>query len=154
MRGALAWSSVSAAISLLCVDASAETTGDACQLAPSSEPSATGPSLGLRVGYAFPTGSVTRGDAFRDNLTGMIPIWLDAGYRLSRPFYLGAYFQWAPAFVADGVCSPVLSCSAYDVRFGVNVHWHMRWMTQEGMWKGPIDPWIGLGTGYESAITH
>jgi hypothetical protein len=84
----------------------------------------------------------------------MLPIWLDAGYRLSRQFYVGAYFQWAPAFVAGDSCPKNLSCSAYDLRAGANVHWHFKWLIAHGAWAPAFDPWIGLGTGFESAIIH
>jgi hypothetical protein len=84
----------------------------------------------------------------------MVPLWLDAGYRLSRQFYVGAYFQWAPAFVSDDSCPKNLSCSAYDLRGGANVQWHFKWIIAEGTWAGAFDPWVGLGVGYESAIVH
>jgi hypothetical protein len=84
----------------------------------------------------------------------MLPVWLDAGYRLSRQFYVGAYFQLAPAFVASDVCPKNLSCSAYDVRAGANVHWHFKWAIGGGAWAGAFDPWVGIGTGYENASIH
>jgi hypothetical protein len=84
----------------------------------------------------------------------MLPIWLDAGYRLSRHFYAGAYFQVAPAFVASEVCPKNLSCSAYDIRAGANLHWHIKWAFANGAWAGAFDPWLGIGTGYEGAYIH
>src|SRR4051794_17101118 len=47
-----------------------------------SAPRATGFSLGLRLAYAFPLGSLSKNDALSSNLSGMLPLWLDAGYRL------------------------------------------------------------------------
>jgi hypothetical protein len=84
----------------------------------------------------------------------MIPIWLDGGYRVSRQFYLGGYFQWAPAFVSGDSCPSNVSCSAYDFRVGANVHWHFKWLFGSGRWAGAFDPWVGVGSGYESAVIH
>jgi hypothetical protein len=88
----------------------------------------------------------------RSNFDDMVPLWFDAGYRLSEQVYLGAYFQWAPIFVADEACSKNLSCSATDLRFGIDVHWHFKWIIGKGQWAGRFDPWVGLGTGHESAM--
>src|SRR5439155_1948159 len=122
--------------------------------APSPSPRERGFFFGVRVAYAFPKGSLTKSDALAGNVSAMVPLWLDAGYRANRQFDLGAYFQWAPAFVADQVCSKDLSCSAYDVRIGIDARWHFKWILGEGRWAGPFDPWVGVGTGYESAVTH
>jgi len=85
----------------------------------------------------------------------MLPVWFDAGYRWSDQFYTGAYFQWAALFVSDEVCPKKLfTCSADDLRFGLNVHWHFKRLIEHGDWAGAFDPWVGLGTGYESALTH
>jgi hypothetical protein len=43
-----------------------------------------------------------------------------------------------------------LSCSAYGFRAGVNVHWHLRSLLK----NDSFDPWIGVGTGYESATIY
>jgi hypothetical protein len=174
MRGAFLVGSLSAAIALVPVRAVA----DAQQAAPAPPPAVpsapapesaaaspqpstgcderheSGMSLGLRIGFALPAGSVSTGDSLKSNLSNMVPIWLDAGYRFNPKLYAGAYFQWAPASVSDDVCSKDLSCSAYDIRLGANVLWHFKWIAGEGKWAGPFDPWVGVGTGYESAITH
>ena len=127
--------------------------------APSAFADATGAaplgiSLGLRSGWAFPMGALEKGDSQSSNFTGMLPVWFDAGYRWSDQIYTGAYFQWAPLFVSDDVCTKNLRCSGDDLRFGINVHWHFKRLIQNGDWGGPFDPWIGLGTGYESALVH
>jgi hypothetical protein len=121
---------------------------------PNEHVKSRGVSFGLRAGYALPAGALTKGDPIRSNLTGMLPLWLDAGYRVSEPIYLGAYFQWAPAFVSDDVCPLNLSCSANDLRFGIDVHWHFKQVFGEGAWVDKFDPWVGLGTGYESTTFH
>jgi len=119
---------------------------------PEPAPRRLGVSLGLRVGWGFPTGALTKSARMRSYYDDMVPVWFDAGYRPSELFYLGAYFQWAPVFVADEACPKNLSCSATDLRFGIDVHWHFKWIIGHGEWAGGFDPWVGLGTGYESSI--
>ena len=86
----------------------------------------------------------------RATFDGMVPIWLDAGYRIDRQLVIGAYFQWGLAFVADAVCPPPLRCAAKSYRFGANVAWHFKWVAGGGAWAGPFDPWFAFGAGYES----
>jgi len=112
-----------------------------------------GLSFGVRTGWSFPIGALQKNDSMRSNFTGMVPIWLDAGYRASKHLYLGAYFQLGPLFVSDDVCRN-LSCSGSDLRFGINAHWHFKWIIDGGAWAGRFDPWIGIGTGYESATAR
>src|SRR6185295_19688108 len=91
--------------------------------APSSKPTARGVSVGLRTAWGLPMGSREKGDAMGANFGGMIvPVWLDGGYRLSEAVYLGGYFQWGVPSVSDEICPKNLSCSASDVRAGLNVH--------------------------------
>lgn len=103
----------------------------------------SGLSFGLRVGYGFGMGDVIKDPdtgvplALSDGISGEIPIWLDAGYRFNPSLYLGAYFQYAPAFPKD--CS---GCSASNTRLGANLLYHF----SPG---AGFDPWAGIGFGYE-----
>ena len=45
----------------------------------------------------------------------------------------------------------IISCSATDLRFGANVHWHFL-AADPG--DRVVDPRVGLGAGYEIATTH
>jgi hypothetical protein len=120
--------------------------------AESGEDRVSGASIGLRTGWALPMAALEKNDPMKSNFTGMLPLWFDAGYRWNSTLYTGAYFQWAPLFVASDWCSKNLQCSATDVRFGIDAHWHFKGLINGGDWAGPFDPWIGLGTGYESAV--
>jgi outer membrane protein W len=116
----------------------------------------SGLALGLRVGYAIPMGKAgavpsqtgaanTRKDGLPDTVTGMVPLWFDVGYRLNPALYLGAFFQYGFAFVnKDNVtgCDQGISCSAHDISFGANLHYHI-------LPDAPFDPWLGVGFGYE-----
>jgi hypothetical protein len=114
-----------------------------------------GLALGLRLGYALPMGKAgapangffvdTSKDNLPDNLSGMIPIWLDVGYRVNPSIYVGGFFQYGFAFVNKDTrqeCSQGNSCSAHDIAFGANVHYHI-------LPAAPFDPWLGAGLGYE-----
>ncbi len=122
-------------------------------LAESGKPS--GLALGLRLGYALPMGKVgvpangaavnTSKDNLPDGITGMVPIWLDVGYRVNPSIYVGGFFQYGFAFINkdnNQGCNQGASCSAHDVAFGANLHYHILPAAQ-------FDPWIGAGLGYE-----
>jgi hypothetical protein len=123
--------------------------------APSRAPPQTAPergiSVGLRAGYAFPMGLWAKGDDLSANVRGMVPIWVDAGYRLSREFYVGAFGAWGFGSVADQLCPAPLSCSATDWRLGLDAHLHLAGLLRLAV---PIDWWVGLGAGYESTTLH
>jgi outer membrane protein W len=75
----------------------------------------------------------------------MIPIWIDAGFRANPNIYVGLFFQYGFAFVntdANADCTQGISCSATDVRLGLNLHYHFNPGTS-------FDPWLGVGAGYE-----
>jgi outer membrane protein W len=125
--------------------------------APAAKPG--GFSLGLRTGFALPMGRVgyiaidnvadTRSRPLSDKIMGMVPIWLDAGYRINPSVYVGAFFQYSFAFINNDKTPSCdqLSCSAHDISFGANVHYHLH----PG---ASFDPWIGAGVGYEMTSMH
>jgi|MudIll2142460700_1097286.scaffolds.fasta_scaffold162249_2 hypothetical protein len=106
---------------------------------------ASGFTFALRTGYAVPFG-----DAFQDTsgtglslsnlVSGSIPIWIDAGYRVDPNFHVGAFFDYGVAFAQ--VCPPAQNCSSSDIRLGAQVAYHV-------LPGAPIDPWIAIGFGYE-----
>ena len=126
-------------------------------------------SFGIRTGFAWPVGRIQgQSDAltaptfgtgttnapqdveFGDKYVGMLPIWVDAGYRFLENFYVGVYFQYGLAFPAGASgtnslgCPSGATCSGADYRVGVQAHWHV-------LPKRVFDPWFGLGFGYEVA---
>jgi len=103
------------------------------------------------LGYALPLGSVQSGDNLSDEWSGMLPIWLDAGYLITPNFFVGGYFQYGFAFVSSkapqgqGACGQSgVSCSGHDVRLGAELHYHI-------LPRNVFDPWVGAGIGYEWA---
>lgn len=93
--------------------------------------------LGLRLGYAFALGSAQEGIKMSDGTSGQIPIWLDAGYMVTPNILVGLYGQYG--FVQVKNCD---SCSAHDIRFGIQGQYHLAP-------EASLDPWLGLGVGYE-----
>ncbi|HEY8039520.1 MAG TPA: hypothetical protein VIF15_06990, partial [Polyangiaceae bacterium] len=120
----------------------------------------TGVEVGLRTGYAIPLGQIQglppnapAGAPTADLskvFSGVIPIWVDAGYRLNPNIYIGAFFQYGIGLVntandaTPGCAQSGVSCSASDMMFGIDAHYHL-------MPDQTIDPWVGLGVGYEIA---
>jgi hypothetical protein len=116
--------------------------------------------LALRTGFGLPLGNYAsvqalagvRDDdnAIGDDTHGVIPIWFDAGYRLSDRLLLGAYFMFgivlpktAPADnPLGGGCPEGFDCFATGVRLGVQAQYSFAP-------EAAIDPWLGLGMGYE-----
>lgn len=98
--------------------------------------------FGFRAGYGFNLSTCEGcGDPGK-----LIPLWADLGYRIHPNWYVGAFFQYAILQFPDSCqhfASPV-SCSGNDLRFGVNVHYHLRPNRR-------LDPWAGIGAGYEIA---
>ena len=104
-----------------------------------------GLTIGLRSGWAFPLGDRLSNDSLSESYVGLLPFWLDAGYRLSPRIFVGAYFQYGILFVTPSLCeAPLDSCHGYDLRAGIGAHYHLRP-------DGPVDTWFGAGIGYESS---
>jgi hypothetical protein len=121
--------------------------------APADEgsPAPAGVEVGLRTGYALPFGGISGASSgvnaisLSNSVSGVLPLWLDAGYRFSPNVYIGAFFQYGIGFVNSGnsVCGQAgASCSANDIQFGANFHYHLS-PTKK------VDPWGGIGVGYE-----
>lgn len=99
--------------------------------------------VGLRAGYALPLGDVSSGNAYSDFTKGIVPLQLDVGYRINGNWFAGAYFQYGLTNVKVPECDQSgVSCSASDLRFGIEGQYHL-------MPANALDPWVGLGVGYE-----
>ena len=121
--------------------------------------------LGLRTGFGVPFGRYAEVrtlasfrdpevNALSDDLHGVIPFWIDAGYRLSSRLTLGAYFVFglvlpkvAPAAnPLSGGCPRDFDCAATGLRAGITAEY--------AFLTGPVRPWLGLGVGYEWVQTR
>jgi hypothetical protein len=107
-------------------------------------------SVSLRTGYAMPMGWLRAGQPIRDTPenvedmhTGMVPLWLDAQVWVARSLSVGPSVQAGWTYLRGG-CPEGFSCRGRVLRLGVGAEWHPR--------RGePLDPWLGLGAGYEWA---
>lgn len=109
--------------------------------------------LGVRLGYAVPAGKVSGdqpsgvtagGQKLSDWFPSQIPIWLDAGYMVTPNVLVGLYGQYG--FLTTNGCDANESCSAHEIRFGLQGQYHLA----PGR---TIDPWLGAGVGYEFVST-
>jgi hypothetical protein len=122
------------------------------QTAAAAPPAATvvdrpGFDLGLRLGYAVPMGKIANGgtgamDNLSDGVSGMIPLQLDALYRINRQYSVGGYFGYGYAFTKDAACDTGASCSGSVMRLGIEGRANF-------VTAGSFMPWVGLGVGYE-----
>jgi opacity protein-like surface antigen len=107
-----------------------------------------GLSLGLRAGYAIPGGNIGKREAqdqddpLSDGVKGMIPFWLDLGFRITPHLAVGASLQYGYGLLNKDNLQGCNDCSADVIAFGAHVYLH----AAPG---GGFDPWVGLGAGYE-----
>lgn len=117
-------------------------------------------SAGLGFGYAAPLGSLAQANSGRTvplsgELSGQLPIVLEAGYRFARHFTAGVYMHVGyPLLVTTGQgiaatgchLAGVASCHGNAVlRVGVQLAFSF---TPDAT----LQPWVGVGAGYEKAI--
>jgi outer membrane protein W len=93
-----------------------------------------------------PTGTTAiSSNHLSDDYTGMVPISIDLGYRINPAIYVGVFAQYGFVSFNHGTnpaCLDGFDCSAHDIRFGLDLHYHF--LADVG-----FDPWIGAGVGYE-----
>lgn len=112
---------------------------------------APGIELGLRLGYGVPLGGAAPGSDLDQNIAGEIPVWGELGYRIDPHWMAGAYGLYGFGFLTHDeqrVCDAYqVSCSVSDLRLGAQLHYHF-------MPARKLDPWLGLGFGYEWLIAN
>jgi hypothetical protein len=106
--------------------------------------------LGVRIGIAYPSGSVGAGSpattpAVGDVATTWLPIGIDAGYRLWPSAYLGGTLEWGPTVgLGNGLCG------ACDVGYDLQVRAEVRFYMLPSRAPYPtLDPWLSFGFGWE-----
>lgn len=102
-------------------------------------------SLSARLAYAVPMGSVAQGSTLSDGVSGGIPIVIEAAYRFNRNLSAGLAGQYA--YMMTKNCTAGASCSATDYQFFLEGIYNARM-------GSTIDPWVGLGIGYENLSTN
>jgi len=104
-----------------------------------------GPELSAGFGFGTPMGDMAKdsngnGLALSESLSRQIPLSFGLGYRTGPIFALGIALAYAPLTTKN--CDPGSSCSASDLRLGLEGRLHSA--AQE-----PFDPWFSFGVGYE-----
>jgi hypothetical protein len=106
--------------------------------------------FGARLAYGVPLGSLSGGNGndLDHTVSNMIvPLWLNAGVRFLSHWYAGAYFSFGLTSISNqfsnNLCSENgVGCSSNDTRLGIEAAYHV-------LPDGIVDPWFGLGFGYE-----
>jgi hypothetical protein len=106
--------------------------------------------FGARLAFGLPFGSLAGGNGSDLDHTAsnmIVPLWLDAGFRLASNWYVGTYFSFGLTSLADqfvnGECKlQGVGCSSNDTRLGIDAAYHV-------LPDGRFDPWFGVGFGYE-----
>lgn len=99
--------------------------------------------LGLRIGFAPAMGDAMKDAPMSDGVKSQVPIQLDGMYRINRDFAAGLYFSYGFAQLGSNVCPSGVSCSANDMRVGVQGTYTLS-QTQFA-----LVPWVGAGLGWE-----
>lgn len=101
----------------------------------------SGPSLGVRAGYAIPVGDASAGISLADVVAGVVPVQLDAAWRFDASWRLGVYFQYGFPRIAGDFCPAAASCRGAQFRLGVQGAYALATAS-------PV-PWIGIALGAE-----
>jgi hypothetical protein len=105
--------------------------------------------VGVRTGYGGGAGVVYSGLTVHEASSGGIPVIVDLGARILPELYAGIYGGWASIFTKNNAvsCPDDLDCKTQQWRFGVQFDFHY-------IPTSKLDPYIGLGGGYEILHTH
>jgi hypothetical protein len=113
-------------------------------------PAARGFQAALRSGVQLPWGEAS--DADGDELSArygwQVPILIDIGFKLHKPWFFGAYGgvgygSIGSGNVAEEACgAPGVTCSTLSYQVGGQVQFHLAPSDR-------LNPWFGLGGGYE-----
>lgn len=106
----------------------------------------------LRSGVQLPWGAASdlQGDELSARYGWQVPLILDAGFKLTKPMFLGVYAglgygRVGDAGEAEAACRATgVSCSVLSLQLGVQGQYHFAASDR-------LNPWIGAGFGYEQA---
>lgn len=102
-----------------------------------------GPELGLRLGLTTGSGNFESGQSVKDFVTGMLPLWVDGGYRFYDRWFVGLYWQYAlglRSVTSEEACS---SCVHSAIRYGLQVNYSV-------LRSNDAHVWVGLRFGHQS----
>jgi hypothetical protein len=99
-----------------------------------------GVSLGARLAFAIPMGSLAQNENLSDGFSGGIPVVIEAAFRFNRNISAGLAGQYA--YMVTKNCDTGASCSGADYQILLQAIYNARL-------GSTLDPWFGLGVGYE-----
>ncbi len=100
------------------------------------------------LGVGMPTGRFADdGGDVGDVVSASVPLGVGAYFRFNPHFRLGGFFEVAPLSIDDSACPADTDCSGTSYRLGVEGQFHFSPFRR-------VDPWLGLGLGYEWANFH
>jgi hypothetical protein len=103
-----------------------------------------GVEAGLRLAWAHALGSAASHVPMSETAEWQVPIQADVLWSADR-FAAGIYGSWGPGGLSGPECSEGASCSARDVRAGVQLYWRF-----PPAYLGAM-PWLGGALGWEWA---
>jgi hypothetical protein len=137
-----------------------------CFATPARADEQSGLAVGFGIAGAVPFGnahSAANGVATSSTISmqsmdrASLPFWFNLGWRFSPRTYLGLFYQYAPTFPPSNKCAMPYApangvagsttCDGSNQKFGVDFAYHIRP-------KELVDPWIGIGLGYELNNTN
>lgn len=119
---------------------------------PSLPSAARGFQAAVRSGVQLPWGKASdlQGDELAARYGWQLPLVLEAGYKLSKPTFVGVYAgvgygQVGNGNEADAACAARgVSCTVLTLQLGVQAQYHFAPSDR-------INPWVGAGFGWEMA---
>lgn len=103
-------------------------------------PSQTGPELGLSIGLATPRGAFEEDRVLRERVAAVVPLEVDAGYRLAPDWLIGVYGQYGVGISSSTSLASCASCVHTWLRYGVRGQYSVARTDS-------LHAWVGLGTG-------
>lgn len=106
----------------------------------------------VHAGFGLPLGSTDKDTRLRTNAAAQIPVGVDVGVRVVRSLIVGVYAQYGAVITKSSgdwtsVCPVADDCTGTDTHVGVQAHYHFS--PAQG-----VDPWVGMGIGYEWYSVH
>jgi hypothetical protein len=99
-----------------------------------------GPEAGLRLGLTNVSGRFEPGVDLDEEVAALLPLWLDAGYRFSERWFVGAYFQYAVGVTAETRDRACPQCVNTWMRYGVQGQYSV-------LRTSAVHVWLGVAIG-------
>lgn len=139
---------IGASLTLLAPGVWAENDEDPFALESDATPpaSTSGPELGLRLGLSTGSGQLEESGPLRERIAGMLPLWVDAGYRLYDRWFLGVYWQYGLGLSSSSSDAECESCVHSAIKYGLQINYSF-------LTTPAARVWAGIGAGHQSFET-